>query len=41
MADADATRISRLGDNIRTAIAGEFFVAGELSKRGWIATLTG
>ena len=28
------------GTNIRTAIAGEFFVAGELSKRGWIATLT-
>ena len=28
------------GQNVRTAIAGEFFVAGELSKRGWIATLT-
>ena len=25
---------------IRTGIAGEFLVAGELSKRGWIATLT-
>jgi hypothetical protein len=28
------------GDRIRTGIAGEFLVAGELSKRGWIATLT-
>lgn len=28
------------GERIRTGIAGEFFVAGELSKRGWIATLT-
>jgi hypothetical protein len=28
------------GQTIRTGIAGEFFVAGELSKRGWIATLT-
>ena len=28
------------GSSIRTGIAGEFFVAGELSKRGWIATLT-
>jgi hypothetical protein len=28
------------GPNIKTAIAGEFFVAGEPSKRGWIATLT-
>jgi hypothetical protein len=28
------------GQNIRTGIAGEFFVAGELSKRGWVATLT-
>lgn len=27
-------------DRIRTGIAGEFLVAGELSKRGWIATLT-
>jgi hypothetical protein len=25
---------------IRTGIAGEFLVAGELCKRGWIATLT-
>jgi hypothetical protein len=31
---------SEHGQNIRTAIAGEFFVAAELSKRGWIATLT-
>lgn len=28
------------GETIRTGIAGEFFVAAELSKRGWIATLT-
>lgn len=28
------------GSTIRTGIAGEFFVAAELSKRGWIATLT-
>lgn len=28
------------GSRIRTGIAGEFLVAGELSKRGWIATLT-
>lgn len=28
------------GHRIRTGIAGEFLVAGELSKRGWIATLT-
>lgn len=28
------------GQSIRTGIAGEFFVAAELSKRGWIATLT-
>jgi hypothetical protein len=28
------------GQTIRTGIAGEFFVAAELSKRGWIATLT-
>jgi PhoPQ-activated pathogenicity-related protein len=28
------------GQNTFTAIAGEHFVAGELSKRGWIATLT-
>lgn len=28
------------GQTIQTGIAGEFFVAGELSKRGWIATLT-
>ena len=27
-------------DRTRTGIAGEFFVAAELSKRGWIATLT-
>ena len=36
---ATATPTTR-GQNVRTAIAGEFFVAGELSKRGWIATLT-
>jgi hypothetical protein len=30
----------RDGSRIRTGIAGEFLVAGELSKRGWIATLT-
>ncbi len=28
------------GARVRTGIAGEFYVAGELSKRGWIATLT-
>jgi len=28
------------GQRIRTGIAGEFFVAGELTRRGWIATLT-
>ena len=28
------------GQTIRTGIAGEFFVAGELTKRGWIASLT-
>jgi hypothetical protein len=28
------------GQTVRTGIAGEFFVAAELSKRGWIATLT-
>jgi hypothetical protein len=28
------------GRRVRTGIAGEFFVAAELSKRGWIATLT-
>jgi hypothetical protein len=28
------------GHRMRTGIAGEFFVAAELSKRGWIATLT-
>ena len=28
------------GNRTRTGIAGEFFVAAELSKRGWIATLT-
>lgn len=28
------------GQRIRTGIAREFLVAGELSKRGWIATLT-
>jgi hypothetical protein len=28
------------GERIRTGIAGEFLVAGELSMRGWIATLT-
>ena len=28
------------GSRITTGIAGEFLVAGELSKRGWIATLT-
>lgn len=31
---------SDAGSRIRTGIAGEFLVAGELSKRGWIATLT-
>jgi hypothetical protein len=31
---------SMRGQRIQTAIAGEFFVAAELSKRGWIATLT-
>jgi hypothetical protein len=36
---ATATTTIR-GQNVRTAIAGEFFVAGELTKRGWIATLT-
>lgn len=30
----------RSSERIRTGIAGEFLVAGELSKRGWIATLT-
>lgn len=29
-----------MSDRILTGIAGEFLVAGELSKRGWIATLT-
>jgi hypothetical protein len=28
------------GNTTRTGIAGEFFVAAELSRRGWIATLT-
>jgi PhoPQ-activated pathogenicity-related protein len=28
------------GQTIRTGIAGEFFLAAELSKRGWTATLT-
>ena len=32
--------VSDSGSRIRTGIAGEFLVAGELSKRGWIATLT-
>jgi hypothetical protein len=27
-------------DRIGTAVAGEFFVAAELARRGWIATLT-
>lgn len=36
VADISRTR----GQTIRTGIAGEFFVAAELSKRGWIATLT-
>jgi hypothetical protein len=36
---ADEHRQDR-GRTIRTGIAGEFFVAAELSKRGWIATLT-
>lgn len=39
MAEATPARRNR-GETIRTGIAGEFFVAGELSKRGWIATLT-
>jgi hypothetical protein len=30
----------RSSERIRTGIAGEFLVAGELSKRGWITTLT-
>jgi len=30
----------RYSERIHTGIAGEFLVAGELSKRGWIATLT-
>jgi len=30
---------SRTGYNI-TGVAGEYFVAAELSRRGWIATLT-
>src|SRR3954453_4968883 len=38
MAEATPARRNR-GETIRTGIAGEFFVAGELSKRGWIATL--
>jgi hypothetical protein len=29
-----------IGSRIATAIAGEFFVAGELARRGWIVTLT-
>jgi hypothetical protein len=36
---ATATTTIR-GQNVRSAIAGEFFVAGELTKRGRIATLT-
>ena len=28
------------GDKVRTAIAGEYFVAAELTKRGWDAALT-
>src|SRR3954447_14228173 len=39
MAEATPARRNR-GETIRTGIAGEFFVAAELSKRGWIATLT-
>jgi hypothetical protein len=35
-----ADREQDRGQTIRTGIAGEFFVAAELSKRGWIATLT-
>lgn len=31
---------NRRSERIHTGIAGEFLVAGELSKRGWIATLT-
>jgi hypothetical protein len=27
-------------DRISTGIAGEFLVAGELAKRGWVSTLT-
>ena len=36
----DDERARDRGQTIRTGIAGEFFVAAELSKRGWIATLT-
>jgi PhoPQ-activated pathogenicity-related protein len=39
MAEATPARRNR-GETITTGIAREFFVAGELSKRGWIATLT-
>jgi len=38
MSDEQQPRAS--GDRIRTGVAGEFLVAGEISKRGWIATLT-
>ncbi len=34
------TRKRTRGVNQQTAIAGELFVAAELTKRGWIATLT-
>jgi hypothetical protein len=37
MPDTDGTK---RGERIRTGIAGEFYVAAELSRRGWIATLT-
>ena len=36
----DEQRRHSSGDRIRTGVAGEFLVAGEISKRGWIATLT-
>src|SRR3954462_9032356 len=39
MAEATPARRNR-GETIRTGIAGEFFVAGDPSKRDWIATLT-
>ena len=40
MATATAVPAAR-GHNVITGIAGEHFVAAELSKRGWIVALTG